>query len=317
VSRVIHDHEDPQVPQVRARGRRLGALTWVKYRNPMPFLELESSPHADGVSPVSIHYRDVGSGPPLVFLHGGWGYGVYPIDRQIEALSSHVRLVIPDRSGHGCSTPFAGPLPMDFHRRAAEETLLVLDALGIARAAFWGHSDGAVIAAMIGLHAPDRSERLILEAFHFYRNKPSSDGIFFQRFADHPEEVSEKLRALLAADHGAERWQNVVQRNCRAWLKLAAESARPDEDLYQGRLGELKMPVTFMHGRGDPRTEPGEIEQAHAALPDAEMRFIESGRHSPHSEEAAWEECNEILLELMAEKRGRPQRLRPPIRTHD
>jgi pimeloyl-ACP methyl ester carboxylesterase len=283
----------------------------------MPFVELKNSPHADGVSPVPIHYRDVGSGTPLVFLHGGWGYGVYPIDRQVDALRCHVRLLIPDRSGHGRSASFAGPLPLDFHRRAAEETLLVLDALEIDRAVLWGHSDGAVIAAMIGLQAPERCERLILEALHFYRNKPRSHEIFFQRFADHPGQVSEKLQKLLAADHGVEHWGNVVHRNCRAWLGLAAVSERPDEDLYGGRLGEVPLPVTFMHGRGDPRTEPGEIERASEELHGAEVRFIENGRHSPHSEEAVWKECNQILLELMPEKRAQPQGLTPPAKTRN
>jgi len=276
----------------------------------MPFVELKSSPHADEVSPVPIHYREVGSGPPLVFLHGGWGYGVYPIDRQIDALSSHVRLLIPDRSGHGHSARSAGPLPLDFHRRAAEETLLVLDVLGIERAVFWGHSDGAVIATMIGLQAPERCDRLILEAFHFYRSKPRSHEIFFQRFANDPGAVGEKLQKLLAADHGEEHWRNVVQRNCSVWLELAAMSAHPDEDLpvadlYGGRLGELRVPVTFMHGRGDPRTEPGEIERAHNTVPDSQLRFIENGRHSPHREEASWQECNEVLLELVARKQVR------------
>jgi pimeloyl-ACP methyl ester carboxylesterase len=133
----------------------------------MPFVELKSSPHASGVSPVQLYYRDEGSGPPVIFLHGGWGYAVYPIDRQISALQNQVRFIVPDRSGHGRSTNFPGELPIDFHRRAAEETLLVLDALGMERAVFWGHSDGAVISAMIGLRAPERCDRLILEAFHF------------------------------------------------------------------------------------------------------------------------------------------------------
>lgn len=268
----------------------------------MPFVELKNSPHAAGVRPVQIHYRDVGSGPPVVFLHGGWGYGVYPIDRQIEdrqieAFGEHVRFVIPDRSGYGGSVRLPRQMPTDFHRRAAEETLLVLDALGIERAVLWGHSDGAVIAAMIGLAAPERCVRLILEAFHFYRDKPNSRS-FFTRFATHPEEVSEKVKELLVADHGAERWKKVVQRNCRVWLKLAAQSERLGEDLYDGRLGELKVPVTFVHGRGDPRTEPGEMERAHATIAGAEMRFIEDGRHSPHSEKASWRECNGILREL-------------------
>jgi len=271
----------------------------------MPFVELKSSPHAAGVRPVPIHYRDVGSGRSVVFLHGGWGYGVYPIDRQIEALGGLARFLIPDRSGYGRSARFPGPMPLDFHRRAAEETLLVLDALGIERASFWGHSDGAVIATMIGLRAPERCEHLILEAFHLYRDKPGSRS-FFQRFASHPEEVNEKTQSLLAADQGARQWKKVIQRNCRVWLKLAAQSARagedPGGDLYDGRLGELKVPVTFMHGRRDPRTEPGEMKRVQRFLPGAEMRFIEDGRHSPHSETACWRECNEILREVLRRK---------------
>jgi 3-oxoadipate enol-lactonase len=263
----------------------------------MPFVQLKHSPHARDVAPVPIHYRDIGTGMPIVFLHGGWGYGVYPIDRQIEELSGHARFLIPDRSGHGRSATFPGPLPTDFHRRAADETLLVLDALGIERAILWGHSDGAVIAAKIGLAAPERCERLILEAFHFYRNKPASKEIFFQQFAEHPGNVSDKLEKLLAADHGAASWRNVVQRNCRVWLELAAESTQPNEDLYAGRLSELQVPATLMHGRGDPRTEPGEIEKVRCSLPGADIRLIESGRHSPHSEEASRQECNEILLD--------------------
>jgi pimeloyl-ACP methyl ester carboxylesterase len=268
----------------------------------MPFVALRNSPHANGVAPVTIHYREVGSGAPLVFLHGGWGYEAYPIDRQLEALSSDFRFIIPDRSGHGRSTPFHGPLPIDFHRRAAEETLLFLDALEIQRAIFWGHSDGAVIAAMIGLRAPARCEHLVLEAFHFYRNKPASNLTFFQRFADRPRDVGEKLRARLAADHGQEMWPHVVSRNCRVWLQLAAQSARPDEDLYGGNLGELRVPVTFMHGRGDPRTEPGEIDRARAALPGSRIHWFENGRHSPHSESAAWLECNAVLAKALTSK---------------
>jgi pimeloyl-ACP methyl ester carboxylesterase len=271
----------------------------------MPFVELPNSPHAPGVRPVKIHYRDVGSGRPVIFLHGGWGYRVYPITRQIKALKGKVRFIIPDRSGYGRSTRLPGPMPVDFHQRAAEETLLVLNALGIKRAIFWGHSDGAVIAAKIGLSAPERCERLLLEAFHFEPGKPNSRS-FFKQFAMHPEEVKETMQRLLIADHrkdqDEDRWKKVVQRNCRVWLKLAAQSQRPDDNLFNGRLSTLKVPVTFMHGRGDPRTEPREMERVHKALPAAKMFFLETGRHSPHSEKQSWQECNRILSELRARK---------------
>jgi pimeloyl-ACP methyl ester carboxylesterase len=266
----------------------------------MPFVQLEESPHARGVVPVPIYYRDAGHGKPIVFLHGGWGYGIYSIARQIEALQGQARFIVPDRSGHGRSAKFPGPLPTDFHRRAADETLLVLEALGIARAVLWGHSDGAVIAAMIGLTAPQRCEHLVLEAFHFYRRKPASQSSFFEKFADPHHHVTGKMAELLKSDHGPENWENVVRRNCRAWLELAAQSTRPDEDLYDGQLGGLRVPVTFIHGRSDPRTEPGEMKQVQESIPAAEMHFIANGRHSPHSEEAASQECTEILRGVIA-----------------
>ena len=58
----------------------------------MAFVEVVSSELAPDVSPVRIHYREAGGGPPLVILHGGWGYEIYPFDRQIAAL---------DKSGFG------------------------------------------------------------------------------------------------------------------------------------------------------------------------------------------------------------------------
>lgn len=265
----------------------------------MSFVKLSASPHAEDVSPVEIYYREHGSGEPVVFLHGGWGYGAYPIDRQIDSLQDSVRFIVPDRTGHGRSTPFQGELPIDFHRRAAEETLLVLDSLKLDRVTFWGHSDGAVIAAIIGLRAPQRCRRLILEALHLYKDKPSSRSVFFEKFANHPEEVSDRMRRRLINDHGEKHWRNVVQRNCKVWLELSEQSKSPKDDLYEGRLGELKVPTTFMHGRGDPRTEPGEIERAHDLVKGSELIFIEEGRHSPHSERASWEECSEIMRRLI------------------
>jgi pimeloyl-ACP methyl ester carboxylesterase len=70
-------------------------------------IELRTSALAPGVSPVEIHYRDVGSGSPIVILHGGWGYEIYPFDRQIAALEipsdRH-----PDRTGYGGSEGWSG-----------------------------------------------------------------------------------------------------------------------------------------------------------------------------------------------------------------
>src|SRR6266852_3578151 len=155
----------------------------------MPLLQLDASALAPGVSPVRIHYRDGGAGAPIVILHGGWGYEIYPFDRQIAALSAGYRLVIPDRTGYGGSGRLARQ-EVDFHHRAAAETLAVIEALGLERPVLWGHSDGAVIALLMGLSAPGRLGGLVVEATHFYRSKPASRA-FFDTMMANPDALGE------------------------------------------------------------------------------------------------------------------------------
>lgn len=265
----------------------------------MATIELSASPHAPGIQPVTIYYREYGTGKPLVFLHSGWGYAVYPFERQVKVFEKQFRILIPDRSGYGHSTRVPGETPLDFHRRAAVETAAFMDALGIHKAILWGHSDGAVIAAMMGLYFPERCECLILEAVHFLKRKPGSRS-FFERFMARPEDLGEETQNLLAADHGEEYWKHVIQRNCGVWIRMADSVSRPEEDVYEERLSELAVPTLFLHGRFDPRTEPSEMQLVREALPQTAIKFIDNGRHSPHNEEAEFKECNDVVQEFLS-----------------
>ncbi len=244
---------------------------------PVPVLELRSSPLARA-RPVSIAYRDLGTGPVVLFLHGGWGHDVYPVD---PAPLAGRRLVIPTRTGYGQSTPL-DVFPPDFHRRAVDETAAVLDALGVPEAVWWGHSDGAVIAALAAIHTPERVQALVLEAVHFDPAKPASR-TFFERMVDDPDGFGERIAGILAAEHGAHRWRQVLRADGQAWLDLAARAPTLG-DVYEGRLGEVAAPVLLVHGARDPRTEPGELDAIRAALPHAVVAVQPEGGHSPHSE---------------------------------
>jgi len=261
-------------------------------KEPLPFLTIVESPLAPDISPVEIHYRESGSGKPLVFLHGGWGYEIYPFDRQIDAFGDRCRILIPDRTGYGRSMRLTH-VPIDFHARAAVETVRLLDALHIERPILWGHSDGAVIAAKIGLTAPDRISGLILEAFHFYRVKPGSRE-FFSVMADDPGLLGERVVGTLAQEHGEDNWHTLIVMNGKAWLGIADEAAHPEHDLYDGLLSELRVQTLFIHGSRDPRTEPGEMEAVRVQLPSARIEIIGGGGHSPHSESASAEESNRL-----------------------
>ncbi len=262
----------------------------------MPFVRLPGSPVAPGRSPVEIHVRDAGAGPALVILHGGWGYEAYPFDAAIEALSPHARVVAPDRLGYGRSGSLAA-LPRGFHRLMAEETFLVMDALGVHSAVLWGHSDGAVVAAWAALVAPARVRGLVLEAFHFFPAKERS-AEFFRTAIEAPERFGEPVVEALRRDHG-ERWREVVGAGGRAWLDLIEEGRRGRRDLFDGRLGEVRAPVLLLHGRRDPRTEPGEIEAAAGAIPGARLELLDAG-HAPHASARSKERCTQLVAELFA-----------------
>ena len=138
-----------------------------------------------------MHYRDAGAGRPIVILHGGWGYEIYPFDRQIAALAASHRIVVPDRTGYGGSGRLERQAT-DFHHRAAAETFAVIDALGLDRPVVWGHSDGAVIALLMGLAEPERLSGLIVEATHFFRRKPASRE-FFETMMRDPDGLGERV----------------------------------------------------------------------------------------------------------------------------
>ena len=253
-------------------------------------VELSASPLLPGVSPVGIRYRAAGSGPPVVMLHSGWGHEIYPFDRQLPELTPGHRVLMPDRTGYGRSEPLDF-FPTDFHQRAADETLAFLDALGVERAAVWGHSDGAVIAFRLGLIAPGRVTAIVAEASHFFKKKPRSRS-FFETMRHTPERFGDRVVDALRRDHG-ERWRAVVAADGDAWLRIADDAAE-DADLYDGLLPQLEVPVLLVHGARDPRTEPGEIDALCAALDrrSDEVRarsrvlLLPDGSHSPHSERA-------------------------------
>jgi len=253
----------------------------------VPFTSLQRCPLDPAQAPVSVHYREAGSGPAVVLLHGGWGYEAYPFDRAFEVLPDRYRLIAPDRVGYGRSG-HPGKLPHGFHLRYAEETVETMDALGIRSAALWGHSDGAVVATWTALLVPQRVHALVLEALHFTAAKVGSVE-FFRDMVEAPERFGEANVKGFERDHG-EAWREVIAADGRAWLRIIEEGRRSGRDLYGGRFSEIRAPTLLLHGRHDPRTEPGEIDAARAALPEARVEWFDAS-HSPHTSRKAAAAC--------------------------
>jgi 3-oxoadipate enol-lactonase len=251
-------------------------------------LVIDASPLLPGTQPIELHYRDGGRGAPVVLLHGGWGYGFYPHEDAIAKLDR--RFLIPDRTGYGGS-PRIAELPPKFHVAAAIETEKLLDELGVQSSVLWGHSDGAVIGTILALRHPERYAGLIVEAIHLDREKPRSRDFFLQMLND-PDAFGERVTRKLAKEHGEDYWRTIIRAGGRAWLEIAAT---PEEDFYEHRLHELRVPMLVVHGADDPRTEPGELDRIRREVPAARIQMIEGGGHSPHSTRATAAEVTAIV----------------------
>ena len=127
---------------------------------------------------VDIAYDDVGTGLPVVFIHG------FPHNRtmwapQLGGLLTRARCIAPDLRGFG-ESEIRGPYTMDAY---ADDVIAVLDALQIDRAVIAGLSMGGYVAFAIWRRHRERVRALILADT---RPGPDSD------------EAREKRRDLIA-----------------------------------------------------------------------------------------------------------------------
>jgi pimeloyl-ACP methyl ester carboxylesterase len=106
----------------------------------------------------SIAYRQAGSGPVLVLVHGitsssaTWG-------RVMPYLARRFTVIAPDLAGHGESAKPKGDYSLGAHASGVRDLLL---ALGHERATLVGHSLGGGIAMQFSYQFPERCERLVL-----------------------------------------------------------------------------------------------------------------------------------------------------------
>jgi len=110
---------------------------------------------------LRVHYAEIGSGPPLVLIHGflvshrEW----LPV---LPYLASSFRCILPDLPGFGESEKRA-PGDYPYTREAFAETVSdLMTALDLPRAHVCGHSMGGSVAITLAADHPERVNKLVL-----------------------------------------------------------------------------------------------------------------------------------------------------------
>jgi pimeloyl-ACP methyl ester carboxylesterase len=118
------------------------------------------------VGGVEIHHTDEGIGEPAYVLVHGFGANLFTYHSVRHPLAHEARVITFDRPGFGLtSRPMPGTWgAVDPYTPEGQATLLLglLDRIGVRRAVLVGHSQGAAVAALAALAAPERVAALVL-----------------------------------------------------------------------------------------------------------------------------------------------------------
>jgi len=219
-------------------------------------------------------------GAPLILLEG-MGGDIPGWRRNIPVLARELRVIAYDFRGNGDSDEPAGPVTM---ATFVEDTLALLDSLGIERAHIYGQSFGGMVAQELALTTPRRVRTLILgctdmgprRAIPPTAKAPKAEpwrALYAPRFPDrHPEHVAEDLRI------GAAQPKH-PQGQRRQW------EAMESFDSFL-RLPSLRVPTLVLHGTEDQLIPVESASRLVARIPGAELVLLPGAGHVYHSEQA-------------------------------
>ena len=199
------------------------------------------------VNGVCLRYAAVGSGMPVVLVHGnGESHDLF--ETEIDQLAAAgFRVYAPDSRGHGASEPVK-----EYHYAdMAEDMFQFIRAMGLRAPMLYGHSDGGIIGLLLALRHPDALSMLAISGTNL-----SPAGLV-------PSFLSE-CRAM-----------NEAVPNPLITLMLTEPRIEPDA------LSQIRIPVLVTVGERD-LILPEETETIVSHLPHARLVTVKGADHGSY-----------------------------------
>lgn len=260
--------------------------------NPASFIA--AGKDANGAN-IELHYTDLGSGKPVVLIHG-WPLSHASWEHQLSELPKHgLRVVAYDRRGFGASSkPWSG---YDYDH-FADDLKAVLDTLDLNDVTLVGFSmGGGEVARYMSRHGGARVSRCVFVAAvppYLLKTEDNPEGV--------PGEVFEEMKAGILKDRPAflgefcKKFYNVtllskpVSEATLAWSAGLAHPASPKATLdcvdafsrtdFRADLKAVTVPTLIIHGSEDQTVPPGvSADRAAKLLPQAEYKVYDGAPH--------------------------------------
>lgn len=229
-----------------------------------------------------IFYRDLGAGPPLVLVHGGFNDGPMAWSRQMESLADRYRLIVVDRRGQGQSPKEPKPYTI---AGDAVDVLEAADRTGLETFHLAGHSSGGMVAIEVARRTPERLRSLHLIEPPYLALRGNGDGAL--------PEMKERLRGrsseeiateFFSSQFGAESVERM--RASGRWPAIVREAERFIDTESPGNypkevLGELQLngPVAVYCGGRSSSALQDIARRMAEGLPNARLFEIPEATH--------------------------------------
>lgn len=141
---------------------------------------------------VTLRYRVIGEGQPIVLLHG-YTDSLEMWRGTADSLAQVHRVIVPDLRGFGRSTRFSDA--ESYAPEIVDDVARLLDHLGYAQAHVVGYSMGAMVASQLAVRHPDRLTTLTLVGGPLFPDSAASARMF-EPIAERTER-GEGVRALM------------------------------------------------------------------------------------------------------------------------
>ena len=257
-----------------------------------------------------IRVVEVGSGPPLLVVHGTFGSG--PAFATLARAMPNRRLLLMDRPGFGLSTAI-GYRADTFGRVIADLQRAVLDKLDIDRVDVVGHSIGDVFALRLALHHPERVRRVVLLGAGPIvqeagvptpiRLIASPLGALMVRLSSRRGVTMSMIRG---SGHGPALadgripdvcidWRVAVNRetdsmwNERAMVRALVDGGRyrPGVTFGDSELAAIQQPTLMLYGTADSVGSPAIWRRVVGSLPRGQLSILEGAGHMVWLDDAA------------------------------
>ncbi len=235
---------------------------------------------------MRLAHREVGSGSPVVLLHGLFG-SARNLAGVARALAAEHRVVSLDLRNHGGS----GHDPAMGYAAMADDVAETMDALGLAAVAVVGHSMGGKVAMRLALSAPQRVARLVVADIAPVPY-PSRFGAFARAMLALPPHASRtQADALLTPDVPDAAVRSFLLHDFRpgeGWRIGLAQiaAALPVIESWDG-TGRYDGPALFVTGAQSDYVRPEHRPAILLLFPAARFIAVKQAGHWLHAEQPA------------------------------